>query len=348
MSPQRTQSPGRLSKALAAGLAVLTGALACSDATDVELLQIRGSGVLFGQAFVDLDGDGLLGSQDPPMADVDVLLVTSTSARVVQLTTTDENGAFSLFEVPVGTYLLSIDASALGDTLEMFGSGDPISVQLGDTSQVNLGATYPTRTIEEILTAPVGTTVFTSGIALNSRNNADPAGQVHFSGETAYLRALNVERSGVATGDSVRLLGRVVSDNGRPAIDQVTPTVLVSGAALPIPVETTVAAASTADGGTLDAALVRIRTVEIADTATAADGNFHFWAVDGADSVEVVLRSFLGFDTTDFGPGVVRLAQGTGLLSPVDDGVGIVRWRLLPRAGSDMVLEPALAAVQER
>jgi hypothetical protein len=139
-----------------------------------------------------------------------------------------------------------------------------------------------------------------------------------------------------------------VSDNGRPAIDQVTPTVLVSGAALPIPVETTVAAASTADGGTLDAALVRIRTVEIADTATAADGNFHFWAVDGADSVEVVLRSFLGFDTTDFGPGVVRLAQGTGLLSPVDDGVGIVRWRLLPRAGSDMVLEPALAAVQER
>ena len=319
--------------------------LACGDATDVELLEIGGSGVLFGQAFLDFDGDGMPGGGDQPLVGVDVILVTSTSAAVVQLATTDSAGAFTLFEVPVGSYRLSVDADAVGDSLEVLGGGVPIVVELGDTSLVNLGVSYPTRTIEEIATEPVGRRVFTSGIALNQRLNFDPSGQVHFSGASGFLRALNVERSGIAAGDSVRLLGRVISDNGRPALDDVTANVLVGSAALVTARELTVARAATADGGALDAALARIRNAAITDTSTNGDGHFRFWAVDGPDSVEVVVRDFLGLNTAAFRPDTtVELTQATGLLNPVDDG-GTVRWQLLPRAGPDVTLSERAADI---
>lgn len=323
------------------GLAVLAASLvplACSDATDVELLEIGGAGVVVGQAFLDFDGDGLIGGGDQPLVGVEVVLVTSANASLVQVATTDSLGSFVLFDVPVGSYRLSVDSAAVSDTLEVLGGGVPVTVALADTDTVNIGVTYPTRTIEQIASEPLGRRVFTSGIALNPRLNFDPTGQVHFSGSTGFLRGLNVERSGVAAGDSVRLLGRVVSDNGRPALDEVTPAVLIAGAALVIPREVSVGQAATADGTALDAALVRIRSAAITDTSTNVAGHFRFWAVNGADSVEVVVRDFLGLNTSVIRPDtVVELGQATGLLNPFDDG-GTVRWQLLPRGAADLAL----------
>ena len=338
-----------MSRSVRFGLMVILASiapLACGDATDVELLEIGGSGVLFGQAFLDFDGDGLIGGGDQPLVGVEVVLVTSASASVVQLATTDSLGSFTLFEVPVGSYRLSIDSAAVGDSLEVLGGGEPIPVALGDTTLVNLGVTYPTRTIGEIPSLPVGLRVFTSGIALNARLNPDPSGQVHFSGTSGFLRALNVERSGVGTGDSVRLLGRVVSDNGRPALDDVTPTILIPSAAVATPRELSVAQAASADGGALDAALARIRNAAITDTSTNADGHFRFWAVDGGDSVEVIVRDFLSYDSSRLPPDTaVELGRLTGLLNPLDTGSGGIRWQLLPRTGADITPQPKLADV---
>jgi hypothetical protein len=187
--------------------------------------------------------------------------------------------------------------------------------------------------------------VFTAGIALNTRVKFGD-GQVHFAGDSAFLRGLNVARSNVSQGDSVRLLGRVVMDNGRPALEDVTPQVLVAAAAFVLPEEATTAVANSADGGRLDAALVRIRAAEFNDTSTTPDGHFRFWADDGSDSVEVWIRDFLALNNPAFRPDTtVRIDEMVGLLTPFDDGGGVVRWRLMPRSGSDIFLEQKLADI---
>jgi uncharacterized repeat protein (TIGR01451 family) len=325
----------------AAGLALVALApLACSDVTDIELLEIRGAGVLFGQVFLDLDGSGeFTPSDDEPIGDVDVLVLTSGD-DVVKRASANAEGLFIIDSVPVGAYRLSLEANLLGDSLEVVGIEDTISVGPTDTTRIDVGATFPVLTIEEVLTAPAGHQVFTSGIALNDRVNLDTSGQVHFEGVSAYLRALNVERSAIVTRDSVRLRGRVVTDNGRPALQDVTPFILVKQAALVTPVEVSVAEAASADGGALDAALVRIRKAEITDTSTTVDGDFRFWAYVDADSVEVLVREFLQADNEAFRPDTIqRLRELTGLLSPFDEGGGSIRWRILLREGDDAVLE---------
>lgn len=318
--------------------------LACSDASDVLLLEIEGSGALFGLAFIDLDGSGALTQTDTPLVSVAVLLQTITG-DVVQTEASDSLGTFRFEDVPVGSYRLTVDPSALGDSLSVLGSGDPISVAPGDTTLVNVGAAFEEMTIEEARAAPVGRRIFTSGIALNSRVNFGD-GQVHFAGDSAFLRGLRVDRSTLAPGDSVRILGRMVTDNGQPALEDVTPYVLVRAAALVLPRVVTVAQAASAGGGQLDAALARIRDAEITDTSTTVDGDFRFWAVKGSDSVEVVIREFLGLNHETFRPDtIIRLDRLDGLLSPVQEGTGQVRWRMLPRAGGDVAFETKVADV---
>jgi uncharacterized repeat protein (TIGR01451 family) len=320
--------------------------LACDDATDVVLLQIGGSGLLSGQAFLDTDGNGIFNIGDEPLAGVNVVLVTSATAEAVDLVATDSVGTFILFDVPVGSYRLTLDSVALGDSLDILEAASPITVSLGDTAVVNIGATFPVLTLEEALLAPAGVRVFTSGIALNPRVNFDPTGQVHFAGDSLFLRALNVERAAVNTGDSVRLLGRVVTDNGRSALDAVTPFPLVPQASLVTPVDALTGIAANANGGLIDAALVRIQNAEITDTSTTIQGNFRFWADDGSDSVEVVLRGFLALNTAAIRPDTtLRVAQLVGLLTPFTDGTGALRWQLLPRSGLDIALETKFADV---
>lgn len=317
----------------------------CGDVTDVELLEISGSGLLGGQAFLDLDGSGDLSPGDTFIEGVEVLLLASNEAEAVDRATTDSIGAFTIFDVPLGTYRLRIAPAALADSLESLQNGDSVTVDFGDTLSVNIGASYPMVSLSEAKAAPAGTRVFTSGIALNRRLSFGD-GQVHLSDGSTYLRTINMDRTSLAPGDSIRVLGRVVIDNGRPALDQGTPYTLVQQAALVVPVDVETGTAADADSGDLDAALVRIQNAEITDTATTVDGDFRFWADDGSDSVEVVIREFLGLTTSTFRPDtIIRIDRMTGLLSPVDDGSGSVRWRVLPRSGGDVFLETKFADV---
>jgi hypothetical protein len=149
-----------------------------------------------------------------------------------------------------------------------------------------------------------------------------------------------VERSILSVGDDVRFLGRVVTDNGRQALQSVLFSVLLPEAALVLPQFVDTRTAATADGGDLDAALVDIRSVSVSDTATTSDGHFRFLANDGSGAVEVWVRDFLGLNTSLIPPGT-EVTRVIGLLSPYDDGVGPLRWRLLPRVVDDIVLSPA-------
>jgi uncharacterized repeat protein (TIGR01451 family) len=255
---------------------------------------------------------------------------------VVAEETTDSLGVFVVSDVPLGSYDVRIDSAALGDSLTALATAGSVTIEPGDTTFVSLGATYPHLTLEDVLTGTPGRRVFTAGIALTSRP-ANGDGLVFFKGASGYLRGTNVERANFNPGDSLRLLGRVTLSHGRPALDVVTPLLLVSSAQLVLPVDVSVPAAGEASGGALDAALVRIRDAEIQDTSTVGNDK-HFWAHAGGDSVEVVLRSFLGISPNPpIRPDtVVALSAAVGLLSPFDDGSGNVRWRLLVRSASEI------------
>jgi uncharacterized repeat protein (TIGR01451 family) len=325
------------------------GVGSCDFATDVELLEIRGTGFLFGQAYLDLNGTGAADTGDEPLENARVVLTTPGSGDVVLEATTDTAGLFTLESVPVGTYEIGLAASVLGDSLTALGTDPSVTVEIGDTTSFTIGASFPTMTLEEVRTAAAGRRIFTTGVAMNARL-ASTDGTVHLLDTTdvAYLRTTNVAlpAGNILIGDSLRLLGRTGTDNGHPVLTSVTPYVLQRGLALPPPVETTTEAATTADGGALDAALVRIRNAEISDTSTAPNGDFHFWANDGTDSVEVVFKWFRGISSSSIRPDtVVRISQATGLLTPYDDGTGTVRWRLLPRGGSEVVLQVKSADV---
>jgi uncharacterized repeat protein (TIGR01451 family) len=315
---------------------VASSAWACMDVTDVELLEISGTGVIAGQAFLDQNGTGAADAGDVPLRSASVDLVVQGTQTVVDTETTDSLGVFVMQGVPVGTYEVRLASTVLGDSLEALVVGD-VTIELGDTTVIGLGATYPTFSLEQALAAPAGTRLFTAGVVLNPRQfNGD--GLVFFKGATAYLRGTNVDRVNIAPGDSVRLLGRRVVSQGRPALDAVTPFLLVPLAQFPIPVQVTTAQAGQANAGALDAALVRIQNADISDTSTVAN-DFYFWAHNGGDSVEVVLRrSFLTINPNPpIRPDtVVAISEATGLLSPFDDGSGNVRWRLLVRSASEI------------
>jgi uncharacterized repeat protein (TIGR01451 family) len=323
----------------------------CDFATDVELLEVRGTGVLLGQTFLDLNGNGVADAGDQPLRNAGVVLTTASGDVVLQATT-DTLGIFVLLSVPVGTYDLDLDSAAvLADSLNTLTTAGTVTVELGDTTFFSIGATYPTLTLEEVRTAAPGRRVFTTGVALNPRLSSTD-GTVHLldTALVAYLRTTNMSLpvGSVLTGDSLRVLGRTAVDNGQPTLNNVTPIVLLRGLFVPPPEETTTADAATADAGALDAALARIRRAEISDTSTAPNSDFHFWVDDGTDSLEIVFKAFRGIDPASVGirpDTIVRVNQMSGLLTPFDDGTGSVRWRLLPRAASEVLLETKRADI---
>jgi uncharacterized repeat protein (TIGR01451 family) len=328
----------RIRLALFGALLAVPALRGCKDATSVNTLEIDAAGGVFGTAFLDNNGNGVLDTQDPPLPDVPVVLTVAHGGQVVDSAVTDSTGFFVLGDIPVGAYRLDLGRGALGDSLEAVGSGTDVTINRGDTTRVNFGVSYPMLSVDEVRTTTPGTRVFTSGIALNPRVSFGD-GVVHIQSDSVYLRAVNVARANINTGDSLRLLGRVKIDQGEPVLDEVTPYILVSAATIPLPVDLKTSQAVTAKDGTLDAALARVRNAEISDTSTV-NGDFHFFADDGSGKLEVVLRSFLQLNTSGIRPDtILRVKEMTGLLTPLKDETGQVHWRILPRGGADIIFE---------
>lgn len=324
--------------ALAGMAAVLLAAVSCTDSGQVSLLQVDATGSVIGLTYLDNNGNGIVDNVDKPFPRLTVLLTAARGGAPVASAVTDTSGVFRMSDVPVGDYRVGLDAASVGDSLDVSGGGADILVRRDSTSQVELGVSYPLLSLEEVRTSPPGRKVFTSGIALNPRPNFGD-GVVHLQAGSVYLRALNVARASIATGDSLRLLGRTGSDNGEPVLDEVTPFVLVNIATIPVALERPTSTAADAEGGKIDAALVRVRSAEIHDTSTV-DGDFHFFVDDGTGPLEVVFRSFLQANTSLIRPDtVLRVKEATGLLTPVAQPTGGIRWKLLPRAGGDVTLE---------
>jgi len=327
--------------ALALSAAVAVGAVACSDVTDVRLLDITATGALGGRVYLDLNRNGTLDAADTPLRQVNVILSAAGTTTATATARTDTAGTFLFRDVPSGSYTLRVDDAVLGDSLATLTTLPQFEVTLGDTLTALVGVSYPQLTIEQLRAAPAGRRVFTTGIALNIRDNPTD-GRVFLEGSTAFLQAVDVPRlPNLAVGDSVRILGRTGRQAGQPVLlgDTVASVILVARAKVPSAQSVSTGAAAAAGGGSLDAALVRITAADISDTATVG-GDFHFTANDGSGPLRVVVRSFLQRTNTDLRPDTtVRIASAVGMLSPHDDGTGSVHWRLLARTAGEVVTE---------
>jgi hypothetical protein len=125
------------------------------------------------------------------------------------------------------------------------------------------------------------------------------------------------------------------SDQGQPILTDVRPVVLIDDAILVNARRVSTAAAASAAGGTLDAALVDIRDAPV--LATAEVGSDLVVTVnDGSGPVDIVLRSFIGFNLDPYVPNVAVVERAVGLLVPVQIGPGQTRWRMTPRFEGDM------------
>lgn len=330
-------APAHRFRQIALSLVMVAGAGACDAATDVELLEISASGALVGQVYVDLNGSGEADGGDEPMSGVTVLLSSAAGGTPIAEAETDADGVFLFEDVPVGSYGVALDPDVLGDSLVDVEGAGAVEVVLGEPVEAILGVSFPELTIEEVRAADAGRRVFTTGIALNPRQSFS-LGQVFLKGESAYLQAVDVGREpAVVVGDSVRFLGRTTVVDGRPALADVTPIIIVRQAQVPVPVEVSTLAAAGAEGGSLDAALVRIAGAEVSGGENVGN-DFHFTADDGSGPLEVILRYFLGFGARPTDGDTIAVA--TGMLEPHDDGSGNVRWRIVVRAASELVLEP--------
>jgi hypothetical protein len=120
---------------------------------------------------------------------------------------------------------------------------------------------------------------------------------------------------------------------------------------VPQPIPLTTAAAASANGGALDAALVQVNLAEILEVERLDDDDVRVLVDDGSGELEILYRAFLNVNPNDFKPDTVFVDLARGLLVPYADG-GETRWRLLPRARSDVRTEvrtfPTAAAAARR
>ncbi len=194
---------------------------------------------------------------------------------------------------------------------------------------MDLLASYPTVTIAQARNLPVGRRVQIVGLALNgwatfadsTVNLVDPSGSI---------RALRVAPVNLFAGDSVRMVATIGALNGETMLIGANATVLATGRTLPPPQPVSTAAANSASGGTLDAALVQVTRAVVKDTLTLPTGDYRMHVDDGSGPLTVVLDRDLGLRLTPFIPGAT--IDFTGLLIP---NTGGATWFLKPRAATD-------------
>lgn len=270
---------------------------------------------------------------------LDAALIVIDSARITDtatvsndliVTVNDGSGALGValdgdITFNLGPFLIpGADLKTLKGVLVSDGAG---SWRLKPRSAADVTLDVPVLSIATVRGMVAGRRVFIDGVALNAWA-AFGDSTISVSDSSGTIRATRVAQVTSFAGDSVRLVGTTAMRDGQPILDNVTAFILNFGNTPP-PEEVTTAVAATADGGRLDAALVRILNATISDTTTL--GNDLVLTVDdGTGPSKVLLDGDISFNFTVVAPGATRTF--TGVIVP-DGGGG---WVLKPRQISDV------------
>ncbi len=323
------------------GSAILAGALpaavllasACLGTDEARVLGIEATGTFQGTVYFDANGNRELDAADSPQAGIGVRLLVRGTPDTLARASSNSEGVVSLSRVPVGSYVIAVDPASVPVSLQVVDiSPVQIDFQLADTLTALIAISFPKVSVAEARLLPVGAKVFVEGVALNGQATFNDK-IVHLLGASAAIRVTRVGLANISAGDSVRFLGEVAIQDGQPTLEAANSFFLVA-VDEPSPTLVTTAAATTADGGILDAALVKVADVTIADTATV-EGELILNVDDGSGTLEVLLDQDLVFaDSASLVPGTA--IDATGLLVPVS---GSATWRLKPRGDRDLMLK---------
>lgn len=317
---------------MAVACAILLVQASC-DKDSGAILSLDATGTVQGTVFLDRNGDGeMTAGVDQAAPGMQVALVRQGTTRAVAQATTNASGAYSLPAVPVGTYEVTIDSQSLGDSLTVT-SIDPSQIELGagQTATVAVAVDRPVLPIATVRDLAVGQRAAIEGIALSAANNFGDA-SIHVEDESGWLRAVRIPVSAAQVGDRMRLTGTVQLRDGQPVLDQPLITLLGEAGEEPEPVAATSSRAASADGGRLDAALVRVAGAKVVDVRSGTGGSTRVVIDDGSGMLDVILTPAAGVTTeVPLVPGVSIAA--TGVLVPAGTA-----WQLRPRSSEDIVI----------
>lgn len=292
---------------------------------------IDATGVVRGEAYVDANGNGMRDDDDTPLRDLRVRLLIRGTPDSVAAFITGGDGRYNIGDVPVGLYDVVVDELTLPDTLDISSiDNTPLRVQAQDTAIVNISASFPTMSVADAKLAPIGRRLFIDGIALNDRN-AFQDGSVYVTDGTATVRLVNVGGGQLLAGNQGRFAGSVGRRDAQPVLTDVD-FFITDSIPTPDPRDVTTAVAANAQGGNLDAALVRVTQATIISTQ-AVGSDYRFTLDDGSGAVEAAVRVDGGFEVGLLVPGTE--VNVSGVLVPAS---GIARWILRPRRPDDVSL----------
>lgn len=314
-------------------IGALLGSVACENLPDDELLRIDATGKVAGLAYRDLNGTGAYEPLiDLPIEDLVVRLVLG-SGEVFATATTDAAGLYLLDAVPVGTFRIEVDPGFVGDSLLVSElNAGAFALVANDSLNVRIGLTYPVLTVAEARSTLPGKKGFIDAVALNA-SAAYSDTTVHVADTSGFIRATQVGGASILAGDSVRILGITARRDGQPAFRATIAFVVQQGVGLPPAEVVTSRVAATADGGRLDAALVRMRDVVVTDTVSVV-GGLSVTVDDGSGPVELFLDGRTTFNLSNIDIDRV-IAEANGLLVPVG---GQNRWQVRPRSPLDLIV----------
>jgi len=311
---------------------VAIGFWACQNAGQDRVFGVQATGIIKGLVYFDRDGNRALGAADTSMKGVGIRLIVTGTHDTVGRAASDTAGQFRFTGVPIGPVTVSVDTTTIpGDSLHVVGIDVPsLTVTPGDSFVVHVTVSYPLVDVAQARALAVGTKAFVTGVALHpSQAFGDSTLRI---ADTSGSILLTRVRAAVATGDSVRWLGTRATRNGQPTLDNPNGLGLGTGSTTPTRQVSTAVAAS-ANGGLIDAALVRVPGTHVTDTATVS-GNRQLTVTDGSGPLVVELDTIAGFRGGGLVPDTIGAKLDlTGVLSPTGTG----SWHLLPRSPSDVV-----------
>ncbi len=308
--------------------------LGCDDGTD-EVLSVDALGGLVGFVFVDRDGSGQFEpANDAPAAGVGLFLTPLASANPVATATSNNLGLYFFTDVPVGRYLVRVDARTVGDSLQVAAiDSTTVTVSARDTGTVTLALGFPVVQVDDVAQTALGKRVQLVGVALNGWATFGDS-TLHVADTTGVLRVLRVAQSQVLAGDTVRVLGTVALRDGRATITEASAFRLASAALLRTPKAISTRTAATADGGLLDADYVVVSNAAILNVQPQPGGEALITVDDGSGTLEIILEPTGNFANLPELP-VGAILQVRGLLVPKE---GRVSWQLKPRASADLTV----------
>ncbi|MCH7876611.1 MAG: hypothetical protein IH965_15140 [Gemmatimonadetes bacterium] len=309
--------------------------IACENAGEGRVLAVQAMGTVVGTAVFDGNGSGEVDSGDSPFEGLRVRLVVKGTLDTVAVVTADAQGAYSIERLPVGTYEILVDSASAGDTVEVvLHDSTEVTVRPDITVAFTVAVSFPSVDVTGARALVPGTKVFLEGVALVALGAFGDT-TIHVRDAGAAIRATRVQFQPVAPGDSVRLLGRRSSRDGQPTLDNVTVFPLGLGVVQP-PERISTLAASSADAGRLDAALVKVVNATVSDTTTR-QSDFVVTADDGSGPLEIVfdIDAGLTIPTITFPDSVTQatVMDVTGVLVPNGSSV----WLLKPRVNADVI-----------